>query len=285
MPSADILYFYGEDTNITALFRTASPGIPPGYNFDFVNADALIHKFIVRDGRIVSRSGASYRALVLDKNASDISLPVLRAIERLIDTGGVVIGERPVRTQSLSDDPAQFDAIVARLWKNGGIGSYEKTVHSTQLSDTLSGLSISPDLSLKDSPLPSDMLFNHRSLSEGKIYFISNRTKTARQLTFSFRASGYAPEIWHADTGSAEPATYTTSNGRTEIPVSLDGDESLFVVFRAKTAERTRTVPLSREAVLQSLKDDWSLTFEPDRGAPVWPNLVRKTDQKPCRDY
>src|SRR5207249_4824607 len=40
---ADIAYLYGEDNNITNLFGGAPPPIPVGYNFDYVNADALVN--------------------------------------------------------------------------------------------------------------------------------------------------------------------------------------------------------------------------------------------------
>ena len=35
---ADVAYFYGEDSNVTAIFGSKSPDVPAGYNFDFVNA-------------------------------------------------------------------------------------------------------------------------------------------------------------------------------------------------------------------------------------------------------
>ena len=47
---ADIVYFYGEDNNITALFGEKLPDIPEGYNYDFVNADALVNVLSVNDG-------------------------------------------------------------------------------------------------------------------------------------------------------------------------------------------------------------------------------------------
>ena len=31
------VYFYGEDSNVTALFAAKSPDVPAGYNFDYVN--------------------------------------------------------------------------------------------------------------------------------------------------------------------------------------------------------------------------------------------------------
>ncbi|MDQ3846770.1 MAG: discoidin domain-containing protein, partial [Bacteroidota bacterium] len=39
---ADIVYYYGEDNNITALFGKKLPDVPEGYNYDFINADALL---------------------------------------------------------------------------------------------------------------------------------------------------------------------------------------------------------------------------------------------------
>ena len=63
---ADIAYFYGEDTNVTALFQQKAPPIPDGYNFDYVNADALMHQFSVSGGRLATPSGMQYRVLALD---------------------------------------------------------------------------------------------------------------------------------------------------------------------------------------------------------------------------
>jgi hypothetical protein len=40
---ADLIYFYGEDSNLTAIFADKSPDVPAGYGFDYINADALIH--------------------------------------------------------------------------------------------------------------------------------------------------------------------------------------------------------------------------------------------------
>ena len=80
---ADLVYFYGEDSNLTAIFGGKSPDVPAGYGFDYVNADGLIHELRVSDGRITTKSGMSYRVLGLDPYSKHISLPVLRAIHKL----------------------------------------------------------------------------------------------------------------------------------------------------------------------------------------------------------
>ncbi len=56
---ADVVYYYGEDNNITALFGAGLPDIPEGYNYDFINPHALINLLQVREGKLVTPSGMS----------------------------------------------------------------------------------------------------------------------------------------------------------------------------------------------------------------------------------
>ena len=62
---ADILVYYGEDTNITARYGKALFPVPLGYNYDFVNPDGLFD-LKVEGGRIVAPSGVSYALLCVD---------------------------------------------------------------------------------------------------------------------------------------------------------------------------------------------------------------------------
>jgi len=34
-----LVYFYGEDSNLTAIFTSKAPAVPAGYGFDYINAD------------------------------------------------------------------------------------------------------------------------------------------------------------------------------------------------------------------------------------------------------
>src|SRR5260370_41768177 len=74
--AADIVYFYGEDSNITALFGAKSPEIPAGYNFDYINADALVRLVTVEYGELATASGMRYRVLALHPFSQHMSLPV-----------------------------------------------------------------------------------------------------------------------------------------------------------------------------------------------------------------
>ena len=268
---ADIAYFYGEDSNLTAIFGAKSPDVPKGYNFDYVNADALIHELKVNDGALTTKSGMRYRVLILDPYSSHMSLPVLRSIEQLVREGAVVIGEQPVGTPSLADDDAQFQSIVAKMW--GVKDSYGKgrVLHGMPVADALKVASVSQDFSYSApgaSSSDAEVLFVHRKLGDADIYYVDNRRNHKAAVTATFRVVGRTAEIWHADTGQSEPASYTIVNGSTSVPLVLDPYETVFVVFRKPSPSASFTLPSSHEAVLAPMSGAWTVKFEANRGAP-----------------
>ena len=124
---ADIIYYYGEDNNITALYGQKLPLIPEGYNYDFVNADALVNLLSSEKGLITTESGMEYKVLALDSNSRYMTLPVIRKIRDLVNAGAIVAGPKPVATPSLSDDEPEFHKIADQLWADGnGTNEYGK---------------------------------------------------------------------------------------------------------------------------------------------------------------
>ena len=116
---ADVLYFYGEDSNVTAIFGSSAPNVPAGYGFDYINADGLIHVLHAASGRITTPSGMNYRLLVLDPYSKHMSLPVMRALHKLVEEGAVVAGGKPTDTPSLADDQAEFRKLNDELFGEG----------------------------------------------------------------------------------------------------------------------------------------------------------------------
>ena len=267
---ADILYFYGEDSNITALFGSKAPDIPVGYNFDYINADALRHRLSVKDGRITTRSGMSYRVLALDPNSRQMSLPVLRKIRDMVKAGAVVVGERPANTPSLSDDAAEFQAIVESLWGSRADETFKGKVYAGRsLSDVLTAMQAVPDFACTGPQRDTNVFFVHRKLADGDLYFVNNRSNRMETLDAAFRVQGKAAELWHPDTGKREPAAYRIADGRTTVPLRLDPQGTVFVVFRKPTSEVSRTLPQETETSLTTLEGTWQVRFQPDRGAPA----------------
>lgn len=81
---ADVAWFYGEEAPLSAMF--ANKPIPElaGYNYDFVNADALTDVLSNAGDEIVSKGGARYKVLYLGGSAGRMTLPVLRRLAELV---------------------------------------------------------------------------------------------------------------------------------------------------------------------------------------------------------
>ena len=276
---ADVLYFYGEDSNLTALFANSAPAIPAGYNFDYVNADALIHEFSVSGGNFTTKSGMHYRLLVLDPYSVQMSLPVLRAIHSLVEQGAVVAGPKPVGTPSLADNGEEFKRLATELFGDGS-GTHKVgkgTVYAgSDAAAALKSLNLAPDVDAG-----ADVQFAHRAIPGGEIYFLDNRSTHAIQLDASFRTNGKEPELWYAETGASKPSSYTIAEDRTQIPLSLEAWGTVFVVFEHTAKQSSRIVPATAESTLATIAGPWTVSFQPNRGAPATislPQLASWTD-------
>lgn len=269
---ADLIYFYGEDSNLTAIFVDKSPNVPAGYGFDYVNADALIHELSVANGRIVTPGGTSYRVLGLDPYSRHMSLPVLRAIHKLVVEGATVAGPKPTDDPSLADDQAEFRKLDDELFGDGaGVHHLGKgTVYAGEnLGDVFKALHVAPDFDYTKPNPDTQLLFVHRKLANGDLYFVDNRSDRAEQVDATFRVTGKMPELWHADTGKTEPASFKIADGRTTVPLNLEPWGSVFVVFRKPANANSRTLPAQTDTLRTTLDGPWKVAFQPDRGAPA----------------
>src|SRR5260370_25172149 len=73
----------------------------------------------VADGQIVTKSGIQYKVLGLDPYSRHMSLPVLRAIHALVQSGAVVAGPKPTDDPSLADNQAEFEKLSSELFGDG----------------------------------------------------------------------------------------------------------------------------------------------------------------------
>ncbi len=270
--SADVLYYYGEDSNLTAIFDNSAPNLPAGYGFDYVNADALIHMFHAANGHITSASGMNYRLLALDPYSQHMSLPVLRAIHSLVEQGAVVAGPKPTDTPSLADNQAEFNKLNDELFGDGnGVHTLGKgkVFAGQDAASALLALNIAPDFDHTKPEPNTRIAFVHRKLADGDVYFLDNRNDRDETIDATFRVAGKAPDLWHAETGKSEPASYVIANGRTTVPLHLEPWGTVFVVFRKPAGGPARTLPAIAESSLATIGGPWKLSFQPNRGAPA----------------
>lgn len=284
---ADLVYFYGEDSNLTAIFEHKSPEIPAGYAFDYINADALIHELSVLGSQIVTKSGMRYRVLGLDPYSRRMSLPVLRAIAKLVENGAVVAGPKPTEDPSLADDQAEFEKLSSQLFGDGsGVHKLGKgAVYAGQnLADVFSALHLKPDFDYSKPADGPDLEFAHRKLTNGDIYFVDNRSDHETAIDATFRVAGKQPELWRAETGKSDPVSFKVADGRTTVPLHLEPWGTVFVVFRKPTSSTSQTLPQVTETKVNTVSGPWSLAFQPGRGAPKVITLNELSDWSSSSD-
>ena len=268
---ADVLYVYGEDHNITALFGERLPDIPEGHNYDFINAGAIGNVLSVVNGRLSTPGGTGYRLLALDASTRYMSLPVLEKIKALAYDGAIVTGPKPVNTPSLSDDEEQFRAIADELWKNeSGVNNLGKgkVYAGKNIGQVLDELGINPDFSYTKPMNDTEVLFVHRKMGDTDIYWVNNRNDRFENIDATFRVSNKVPELWNPETGKISEVSYEIKNGLTTAALELKPNDAVFVVFRNAADELSKELPAREEKQLSAIDGKWEVSFQPDRGAP-----------------
>ena len=260
---ADIVYYYGEDNNITGLFGHEMPEIPQGYNFDFINPHALIHLLEVDHGNLVTPSGMTYRVLVLDQNTRRMSLPVLRKLAKLATEGAVILGARPECKAGKQGEQEEFNRLVKETWDSGKSNVYE----NESIQQVLGSLKLTPDFTYS-SEKDVEVLHVHRKIEDTDIYWVNSRSDQSEQIKATFRGSGKKPEVWHPETGEKSDASYSIQDGMTTVSLDLKPNDAVFVVFEQSTNQNKVEVPGKDEKEIQTVEGPWNLTFQAERGAP-----------------
>lgn len=286
---ADACYYYGDHVpNFAQLKRSDPAHVLPGYDYDVVTEECLLHRMSVRDGRIVLPDGMSYRVLVLPARQS-ISLPVLRQLKKLVEAGATVIGPKPSRTHSLTGYP-QSDAEVAEIAKElwGDCDGKSVRQHAFGKGRLFDGLTVrevlaadgvGPDFDYRAGDMPSsnasqpgpNLDYIHRTTAEAEIYFVANQTNCWQEAICTFRVAGKAPELWDPVSGVAHrAAAWSENNGRITLPIQFAPYGSMFVLFRqpatapaVKAARNFATFGAPHEVT-----GPWSVRFDPKLGGP-----------------
>lgn len=129
--------------------------------------------------------------------------------------------------------------------------------------------------------------YTHRTAPGLDIYFISNQLNRPRIINLSLRVSGKKPELWNAVTGEiTKPEQWSQHGRRSVIPISLEANGSLFVVFRKlvvvlseeqaenmgeNASEDNILVDNTEPPVLQTLSAPWTLRFDTAVGGAAGP--------------
>jgi hypothetical protein len=281
---ADVAYFISEDA--PKMTGVQDPKLPFGYSFDYINGEVIKTRLTVKNGKLVLPDGMSYSILVLPQ-LKTIRPELLLKIKELVMQGAVILGPRPVTSPSLQNYPAadkQVAMLADELWgkidganiKTNAVGK-GMVISGVNMQEALDLIKIKPDLKITQG---DSILFIHRDLNEGSIYFISNQRMKTVKIEPEFRIAGNIPELWDPVSGSRRSLNaYSQIDGKTIVPLELAPMESAFIVFRKKAEPQTKpAVAINFPAPLKVLliNTPWLVQFDNKLRGPVAP-VVFKT--------
>lgn len=274
---ADVAYFIGEDA--PKMIGITDPPLPQGYSFDYINGDVINQRLTVNNGKLQLPNGITYSILVLPK-LQTIRPELLSKIKELVQQGAVILGPKPDGSPSLANYPAadkQVQSMAAELWGNidgvtTKVNHYGKglVLSGMDLQQALDLIKVAPDLKITQS---DSILFIHRQLEDGAIYFVSNQKNVPVKISTTFRITGKIPELWNAVTGSirALPA-YSQTTTTTSVPMQLAPYESAFVVFRKNgTAGDTAKSNYPSAVKTIAITQPWLVNFDKAARGPAGP--------------
>lgn len=281
LPVSDVLYFYGENVpSFVRLKRDDPAGVQPDYDYDVVNAEALLARAAAHDGRVVLPDGVSYAALVLPPGGQ-YGLRALEHVERLAEAGVLVVGDKPASSYGLAASPKEeerYHEIANRLWDTG-------KVVDRPAKSLLKDRGVAPDFTTVDAANREKLDYIHRRTNDAEIYFVVNRLDEAVDARCSFRAVGRRPELWDPVDGTIRTASaFRQHEGRTIVPLRLPPNGSLFVVLRTPIDRREQGEGIAnspRLALAAGIDGEWSVEFDPRWRGPgkvVWEKLIDWTE-------
>lgn len=303
-PVVDIAYLLNEGAPSTPpIWGVGTRPVPPaGYDYDFVNADVLLHRLHIgsprgapaNEGKPVLgvENGPTYRLLVLP-DTDRMRPELLRKLAELVHAGAVIVGRKPTVSPSLAGYPAADDevrALAADIW--GDLDGVSRTIRHVGKGVVYWGWPLERVLAMERVPkdfeyadgLDGELAWIHRRSAAADIYYVANLTDEARSFAARCRVAitpTTAVELWHPVTGdrealavggAAEGAKVTepirSADARTTVELNLAPRESIFLVFRPALGSGIRPSATKQTNTLAILSGAWTIKFPPGLGAP-----------------
>ena len=268
---ASILLYYGEDSNICALYGYDPPKVPAGFCFDYANPSVLKDLVASANGKIVA-GNMEYEVLFLGKNVQRMSVPILKKLLDLARSGAKICGHKPLGPAGMTDDMDEWKELLDNLQ------SCRNVRFGVPINKVAEVCRLVPDIQYPES---EDIRFVHRSVDDAEIYWINRPADSFKSVDISFRQTGRKPMMFHPETGKAEEVSYRMSADRTVVTVDFVPNDALFVVFGERTDKNVQSLPETDQKSICRVDGPWLVEFQPGRGAPqsaIFPKLISFTE-------
>ena len=252
---ADVLWYYGEDTNIASAYAKALPDVPDSYAYDFCSPHALLHRISAKD----------YKVIALGEHTQTMSVEVLRKLHQLVSEGVFLIGREPTKMAGRGDDVAEFERLKADIWQ-----ASRQNVWTGSVAEGLQRSGVAPDF---QSSVPG-IRYVHRVNGDRNIYWVRNFSGKEVDADIVLRDAKGTLTVMDPVTG--KPVYGALKNRR----LHMGADDALFVVADPHAAPVAEPAPL-KPAGEVVFKGPWTVSFE-GQDAPAgireWQTLSSLTE-------
>ncbi|MCM3614026.1 glycoside hydrolase [Microbacterium enclense] len=216
-PAVDVAVFVGEEAPVTGLYENLlDRTVPEGFDFDYLGVAGLDLLEVEGDEMVAGHS--RYRALFLGGSSHRLTVATLRRLRTLVEAGATIIGRRPEKSPSRGDDPAEFAALVAAIWRATSV------IEMTDLPGALASLGVAPARPVTGAPVRRIA----RVVDGRRVDFLANPSPDP--VTIALSALPQSVEVW--DPVSLRRSALAPLDGRAEV--SLPPFGSVFVVDGAE---------------------------------------------------
>ena len=240
-----------------------------GLCYDVINNDVLLNGAKFENGRLILKSGISYKALYVALNRREVSPKALAKILELKRAGLLVFCSPEGSSGSTPDFAVKSKQPVfaPSVKPDDCAGLGEDGTSVKQLADALwDGRDFGEYCAKNFVPACESEKFEFiaRSADDAEIFFLTGEGSG----NATFVADG-VPEIWNAVDGSiAKAQTWRkTADGRISVSLELPKNGSVFVVFR-KNSDAPNPDAFKPTKQLE-ISGKWTVSFRENRGAPA----------------
>ena len=195
---------------------------------DVISQRQFLNILQVDAGKLVLPSGRRY-ALIHVPHDGQLQPEMVRQIKKLLEDGATVVASKPSRSPSLAGYPGcdeEVRALAVSIWDKPGHKIF------TDMPTAIEACGITPIAQVVGGQ-GGEVRIQPRCDAEAEWFFVANLETKRANFIVSFRTTGRQPELWNAESGAIELASgWRVKDGRTEVEIALDGEKSVFVVFR-----------------------------------------------------